>query len=556
MKYSFKTQKLVLALFIISSCLAKEVPEMQDIYITEQNESYTLVMEFSSMNFDYVVNENFAPPSITLALKNVKWQRGNFTKKSSDAPLYQYGISIPRNDNQKEIRKRLVLKMDFTRVPDYEIKLEPGKKKSKKYKLKIVWKKNKIKNTPQKYQMASNRLPESRISLDFQDAELVNVIRMLVSQDNLNLIMGEDITGRVTVNLDDVSLETALNAILHVNNYEWFMQDNIIVVQPMKVKQVMSGELMTRMFRLDYITGSMVSEAVDEILTARGKMKALSSTSSSNVEPGEKDILMVTDLPTNFTLIEGVVRALDIPSDQINIAVKFIETTLMHDESIGIDWDLRESMSIIRSGNTDTSKIFDLGYLSIGDQTMNFATLSRPVVSAILSLLANDGNTKLLQEPQVTTMNNSPANIVVGTTIPLLVPQGEGSVFGTNPYTYEDQHVNVSLDVLPRANKDKIISMKIDAVVQAIIGFVGDDQRPMISTRSTNTTVRVANGETLLIGGLIFDADQEINSKVPILGDIPLVKTLFNYSNKTREQKELLIFITPTVISSDKKGSR
>ena len=187
----------------------------------------------------------------------------------------------------------------------------------------------------------------------------------------------------------------------------------------------------------------------------------------------------------------------------------------------------------------------------MGDQTMNFATLSKPVVSAILSLLANDGSTKLLQEPQVTTMNNSPANILVGTTIPLLVPQGEGSVFGTNPYTYEDQHVNVSLDVLPRVNQEKIISMKIDAVVQAIIGFVGKDQRPMISTRSTNTSVRVKHGETLLIGGLIFDTDQEIVSKVPLLGDIPLIKYLFRSSNKNREQRELLIFITPTVISND-----
>ena len=182
---------------------------------------------------------------------------------------------------------------------------------------------------------------------------------------------------------------------------------------------------------------------------------------------------------------------------------------------------------------------------------MNFATLSRPVVSAILSLLANDGSTKLLQEPQVTTTNNSPANIVVGTTIPVLVPQGEGSVFGSNPYTYENQHVNISLDVLPRVNDEKIISMKIDAVVQDIIGFIGQDQRPMISTRSTNTTVRVNNGETLLIGGLIFDTSDELNSKVPILGDIPLLKKLFNYSSKDKEQRELLIFITPTVISSD-----
>lgn len=550
MKYLKQILKPYLFLLYASVLFSKDIPELSDIYTTEGENSHTLVMEFNKGNFEYVTTESFAPPSISILFKNLNWSRGNFIKKSNLGPLYQYGITIPRNSNQKEINKILQLKMDFNRVPDYLVKIEPPKGKNKKHKLKVTWVKNKKKKSPRYNQPQTNRLPESRVSLNFQAAKLVNVVRMLVSQDNYNLIMGEEVQGEVTMNLNDVSLETALDGILHVNNYEWFMQDNIIVVQPMTTKQTMSGELMTRMFRLNYTTGTMISEAVKEVLTPRGKIKALSSTASTNVEPGEKDILMVTDMPTNFALIEGVIRSLDIQTEQINIAVKFIETTLRHDEIIGVDWDMRESMSLINSG-ADTSNSFDLGYLMMGDQTMNFATLSKPVVSAILSLLANDGSTKLLQEPQVTTMNNSPANILVGTTIPLLVPQGEGSVFGTNPYTYEDQHVNVSLDVLPRVNQEKIISMKIDAVVQAIIGFVGKDQRPMISTRSTNTSVRVKHGETLLIGGLIFDTGQEIVSKVPLLGDIPLIKYLFRSSDKNREQRELLIFITPTVISND-----
>ena len=551
MKYLKQIHKPYIYLIYASVLFGKDIPQLLDIYTTEKENSHTLVMEFNNGNFEYVTTESFAPPSISVLFKNIKWGQGNFIKKSSLGPLYQYAISIPRNNNQKEINKILQLKMDFTRVPDYLVKIEPPKGKNKRHKLKVTWVKNRKKKSPRYSQSPTNRLPESRVSLNFRAAKLVNVVRMLVSQDNYNLIMGEEVQGEVTMNLNDVSLETALDGILHVNNYEWFMQDNIIVVQPMTTKQTMSGELTTRMFRLNYITGTMISEAVKEVLTPRGKIKALSSTASTNVEPGEKDILMVTDIPANFALIEGVIRSLDIQTEQINIAVKFIETTLRHDEIIGVDWDLRESMSLINSGNTDTSNSFDLGYLMMGDQTMNFATLSKPVVSAILSLLANDGSTKLLQEPQVTTMNNSPANILVGTTIPILVPQGEGSVFGTNPYTYEDQHVNVSLDVLPRVNQEKIISMKIDAVVQAIIGFVGKDQRPMISTRSTNTSVRVKHGETLLIGGLIFDTDQEIVSKVPLLGDIPLIKYLFRSSNKNREQRELLIFITPTVISND-----
>ena len=528
-----------------------KTPVLDEINIIDNETSYILKLEFSGTNFDYVTNENFAPPSLSLIFNNVKWEKGNFTKKSEQSPLYQYSISIPRSVNQNELNNKLKLKLDFTRVPEYKIKLKPLRGNNKKQVLEISWAKNNVKKSNKRYPVSTKRLPPSRVSLSFQNAKLINVVRMLVSEDNLNLIMGEDLSGRVTVNLDDVSLETALDAILHVNNYEWFVQDNIIIVQPMTTKKVMSGELLTRMFRLNYVGGTIASEAVREVISDRGRIRALSSTASTNLEPGEKDILLVTDLPNNFLLIEGVIRSLDVKSDQINIAVKFIETALKHDETIGINWDLREQMSLIKSLDTDTLSTFDLGYLTIGGQTMNFATLSRPIVSAILSLLANDGSTKLLQEPQVTTTNNSPANIVVGTTIPVLVPQGEGSVFGSNPYTYENQHVNISLDVLPRVNDDKVISMKIDAIVQDIIGYIGDDQRPMISTRSTNTTVRVNNGETLLIGGLIFDTADEMKSKVPVLGDIPLIKNLFNYNNKKKEQRELLIFITPTIISSD-----
>jgi type II secretory pathway component GspD/PulD (secretin) len=532
------------------------VSSLEKIYLSDEGELHTLIFEFtgtkSDDEIDYKIDENFAPPSLILSFDNVSWRKGNFTKKSDNSPLYQYSLNIPRDSNQKEKIKRAIIKLDFTRIPNYSIKLVQEKLKSSTKQLKISWKKKKSKKKNKRYLASSKRLPDSRVTMNFKNAELANVVRLLVSQDNLNLIMGDDIKGKVTVNLEDVALESALDAILHVNRYEWFVQDNIIIVQPMKTKQVLSGELRTQMFRLNYITGSLISDAVSEVLTSRGKLKALSSTAASNIEAGEKDILLVTDIPTNFSLIEGVVRSLDIQSEQINIAVKFIETKLKHDEIIGINWDLRQKMDIVRSNNVDSSSTLDLGYLLIGGQTMNFATLSRPIVSAIMSLLANDGDTKLLQEPQVTTANNSPANILIGTTIPVLVPQGAGSVFGTNPYTYENQEVNVSLDVLPRTNKDRVISLKIDAVVQEIIALIGKDQRPMISTRSTSTSVRVNDGETLLIGGLIFDSANKLTSKVPILGDIPIIKTLFNYKNTDREQKELLIFITPTVVSSSK----
>ena len=528
----------------------KLLPELLDIYTTEEDSSFMLVMEFTNANIEYITSETFAPPSVTLSISRVKWERGNFTKKSSHSPLFHYTVMVPRNSNQQEIKNTLQVRMGFTRVPDYKLKLEPANPKSPKHKLKVIWQKGKTDKPVSKYVFPSRRLPESRVTMNFRGAQLVNVVRLLASQDNLNLILSGDIKGELTLTLEDVSLETALDAILHVNKYEWFLQDNIIIVQPMTSQRVMSGELTTRIYRLSYIKGTTLTAAVEEALTDRGKIKALSSTQSTEDSGGEQDILMITDIPSNFDLIDSIVKSLDVEGDQINIAVKFIETTLKHDETIGINWNLRETMYIPGGGEADTTTTIKLGHLKIPGETMSFATLTAPVVSAMLDLLANDGDTKLLQEPQVTTMSNSSANIVVGTTIPVLVPQGEGSVFGSNPYTYEEQSINVSLNVLPRVNSQDVISMKIDAVVQAVVGYVGAEQRPMVSTRSTNTNVRVANGETLLIGGLIFDNDLESMSKMPFLGDIPLIKKLFRYRNTEREQRELLIFITPTVISA------
>ena len=176
---------------------------------------------------------------------------------------------------------------------------------------------------------------------------------------------------------------------------------------------------------------------------------------------------------------------------------------------MGINWSMR----------ADTSLSFGLGELNTNSGgTVNLATLTPVTFAAMLQVLASDAGTTLLQEPQVTTFNNSPATITVGTTIPVLVPQAEGSMFGAVPYTYQDQSVNVSLSVLPRINENELISMSIDAAVQAITGYVGAEQRPIVSNRTTTTNVMVKNGETLLIGGLIFDQDDLTVGKLPVLG--------------------------------------
>ena len=167
----------------------------------------------------------------------------------------------------------------------------------------------------------------------------------------------------------------------------------------------------------------------------------------------------------------------------------------------------------------------------------------------MIEALESDNKTKLLQEPQVTTFDNYSAEVNVGTTLPVLVPQGEGSVFGTNPYTFQDIDVNIVLNVTPRINSPNEITMQLDTQVSAIINYVGPDKdRPVVSNRSAKTNVVVGNGETLLIGGLILEDDSDITGRVPFFGNIPIIKNFFSIDTKSEQQRELLIFITPSII--------
>ena len=526
--------------------ISQDENEIRDIYTIEDDSTYSLIIDHNHKKLEYFVQEIFDPPTLIIEINNVSWDRGNFSRKSAHSPLYQYDIKSQNKLNQsKQTITGIRLRMSFNSIPKYSV-IESGIGRTKN--LIIKWNKNKPRERDI-YLSSFRRLPDSKVSFNFKEADLLTVVRLMASQENLNLVLGGDLSGSVTIKLTDVTLETAMDAILHVNGYEWFLQENIIVIKPSSPDSQLSGELDTQIYRLRFVHGAIITEALEEVLTERGKVKSLSSSQSLDYDFEIDDIVMVTDVPTNFALIDRVIGTIDQEGAQINIAVKFIETTLKRGETIGIDWNLRQSMQLPGNKKGVFSDNINFNEIAFGIDTMSFATLTAPVVSAMLDLLANDDDTKLLQEPQVTTMNNSPANIVVGTTIPILVPQGEGSVFGTNPYTYENQDVNIALDVLPRLNAYNAISLAINTSVQAIIGYTGENSRPIVSNRETNTNVRVKDGETLLIGGMIFETEEEKVNKVPLLGDIPLIKSLFRFSSIQKEQRELLIFITPTIIS-------
>ena len=533
---------MLIILLLFSAPLSAADLELKNIFLSEDSLQYHLIMQFNGTP-EYLSSEIMNPPSVTVQLPGAHWDRGDFDKKLSAGSLYQYRLSFQK----KTIGSGMVrLKLFFQTPPDYTITMPNDSA------LVVSWFK-KVSPASAPEGPGSMSAFSKPVTLQLNSANLTDVIRLLMDDTGLNLVMG-DLMGanqlgpQITLTLTDVPLNSALRTILNVNGYEYYYADDIVVIK--QIDTSLEGELETRIYNLEFASGDMVQTALAGILTDKGSTITFSTGGSTAF----KDRIEVTDRRYRFEEITRIIRELDQKIPQINIAVKFIETTLKKDETMGINWNLRASMSAPGSeyADTDTTKsaenFVNFGKLFLGGKTLHAATLTPPVVSALLELLAVDSDTKLLQEPQVTTFNNFPANIRVGTTVPVLVPQLESSVFGAIPYTYKDQNIDISMDVLPRINSDGLISLKVDAVVQAIVGYVGAEQRPIVSTRSTNTNVMVEDGGTLLMGGLIFTSDGETLNKVPLLGDLPLIKRFFSRKVIVEEQRELLIFITSSIV--------
>ena len=590
--------------------------ELELINSYEADGELGISMRFTD-NVTFIEDATYSPPQLRIIVPNTSYPKKRYQKDIDLPPLYRYTVQDMRG-----ITNKVEIILYFTSLPEYTIELDQERI------IRISW-------LPQKEEVArkvrAQRISsmESTVSLNFKDAQLIDVLRLLQTQNNLNIIAGEEVKGKVTVGLNDVNLGTALDAILKVNGFDWFMQENILVIK--KIETEMEGSTETRIYKLEYVDASAVASAITNVLTKKGKIQVfsatqqnpLSATTSSGQAGGgtagvlggagsaqgagnaaaagltgllggiatggggaqgsapttgggiagtgqtNADHILVTDVHYNFDKIEDMIYTLDQPVKQINISVKFIETRLTMDERMGINWSARTQLSVPGSpqtatGGTATGATGALGgtttqtatasastLLELGQwrQGLKVATLSLPVFHALLEVFSNDGSTRLLQEPQVTAKNNSMATVNVGTTIPILVPQAEGGTFGSQPYQFQDEEVSVTLNVFPRINEDRFVSMSIDAQIEAITGFTGpNNDRPIISNRQTTTQITVRDGETLLIGGLIYDQYVETHTITPILGKIPFIKHFFRHTITTSEQTELLIFITPHIV--------
>lgn len=422
------------------------------------------------------------------------------------------------------------------------------------------------------------------VTLDFKNADINNVLRIISLKSGVNIVTGKDVEGPITIRLVDVPWEKALEAVLKTYGYAYERDGNIIRVTT--VDNLKTEELKTEVFPLNYAKAEEVQATLQEVLSERGNIRADSRT----------NVLIVTDVPTNIYKIQQIIERIDTATPQVLIEAKIIETTLGDTDKIGIKWNLQaELRGSVRpttfpfqssrhnefdryfppgrapvtststtggttlaatSTSTDFQTIMHDGGLRpswpVADKDdFAFGTLDFSQLQILLQILQTRSNAKVLSEPRITVLNNQEAKILVGEVLAVPIFERNETTGKMEVTGYEEKDLGIQLVVTPQINSENQIDVTLNPSITSLIGFdelTPDIKAPRFATREANTKVRVRNAETIVVGGLIKEDIIDTKNKLPILGDLPFLSYVFSHQERSITKTDLLFFITVTII--------
>ncbi len=397
---------------------------------------------------------------------------------------------------------------------------------------------------------------DQMMSINMEDSDIKNVLMLIGELTGLNIVISPSVKDTITASLIDVSVKSALDAILKPNGYSYFVQENIIVVKDSETQMV--GELETVVVKLNYINSADLIGTLGAVLTSRGKVQPFTPLVSKTSNSASSNIIVISDIQENIESILKIIETLDVPIPNINIAIRFIETNLDTLRGFGVDWS-QAPISPGEYGVQDSANILNISF-----DNVTIATLNPLQLTNALKIMQARGQSKLLSSPQVTTLDNHEAETETVTTVFIegnisnqnqQYTQGSQNNNNTGAYgnifinQVQEKDIGIKLKVTPRINNQQKITMMVDAQVEALLSAAEiDTQKPRSTKRSVKTQVTVEDGNTVIIGGLIAENALESKKFVPIISAIPIIGKLFQSTTIEKEQRELLIFITPTIV--------
>ncbi len=432
-----------------------------------------------------------------------------------------------------------------------------------------------------------NRQDAGSITLDFKEADINTVLRVMSLKSNVNIVAGPEVHGTVTIRLENVPWQKALEVVLRTYGYVYERDGNIIRVT---TRDNMAAEpVITQTFVLNYTKAAEIQNAVQDILTERGRVKVAERTNA----------IVLTDIPTNLYTISEIIKKLDQITPQAFIDSKIVNTSLGVSENLGIEWKtggtsndlgsvsgssrpvtfpfvtntnheqenlipfIRQFLPVITStttANTEDPRSFPRPAAAVSGNTFAYGALNFSSFSAVLQMLKSRANTKVVSNPRIVVLNNQTAEIHVGDNIPLPkfeTNQTTGRLV-VSGFDYDVLKTGVTMQVTPHINSQEEILVDLQPAVNArgaTITFNTDLSAPIISETTAKTQVLIRSGETIAIGGLLTDSVQVNESKVPGLANVPVFGKLFRSKRQTagsgNAKVETLFFVTVSMVDTE-----
>jgi type IV pilus assembly protein PilQ len=377
---------------------------------------------------------------------------------------------------------------------------------------------------------------QERISMRLENADLVTTLRSIAQASGMNIIVGDEVRGSITVELDNIEWEEALDLVLKTKGYTYIIENEVIRVgRPETFAKEQenieaSKPLKREIFVLEFTTPAEIQNAVKSLLSKRGKIETDERTNS----------IIVSDIGLRLEEVESLVKALDKKTLQVAITSKIVDIDRTAARELGLEWQVlglrNDRFNIDGDVSLEIPDVVSGAFVNVST-VQNWGSLL-----ATLSALEQDQRLDITSNPRVTTVNNKEAIIFGGKRFALTTLDINGQPI------QRWYQAGIELKVTPHINSAGDITMEISIEMSDVVP--GSENQVITETRSETETL-VKNGQTLVIGGFFTKTITETKTGIPLLKDIPLLGLLFGHTVSEERKREVLIFITPHIVETE-----
>nr|WP_050548580.1 type IV pilus secretin PilQ [Pseudomonas sp. GM84] len=387
------------------------------------------------------------------------------------------------------------------------------------------------------------------VSLNFQDVEVRSVLQVLADYAGINLVASDQVQGNITLRLQDVPWDQALALVLRSKGLARREEGNVLLIAPAgelaeqslgeSYGQALDAQLQPLRRELMPIHHANASELAEVLLATLADDGILTGRGSLSVD-ARTNTLLVHQPKDRLAQLRQLITQLDVPVRQVAIEARIVEANVDYEKSLGVRWG---GALYEQAAQLGRDVFVDLGVERAGAGVGLGLLRGGVLLDLELSAMEKSGNGEIISQPKVVTADKETARILKGTE----VPYQETSKSGATSVSFRE--ASLSLEVTPQITPDGKVIMTV-RVTKDEPDFVNAlNDVPPIRKNEVNAKVRVADGETIVIGGVYSTSQNNVVDKVPFFGDLPYVGRLFRRDALQEKKSELLVFLTPRIMS-------